>query len=39
MHTYLSREDAANANDYQDVKNSRSYNSSHTHVAFCDEHP
>lgn len=39
MHMYLSREDATDANDYQDVKDSWSYNSSNTHVTFCDEYP
>ncbi len=36
---YLSREDATDADDDQDVKDSRSHDSSHTHVSLCDKHP
>lgn len=36
---YLSSEDATEANDDQDVKDSWSHDSSHTNVSFCDKHP
>lgn len=36
---YLFGEDAADADDDEDVEDSRSHNSSYTYVSFCDKHP
>lgn len=36
---YLSGEDATEADDDQDVKDSRAHNGSYAHIALCDKHP
>lgn len=36
---YLSCEDATEADDDQDIKDSWSHNSPHAHVSLCDKHP
>lgn len=36
---YLACEDATEANDDQDIKDSWSHNCPHTHISLCDKHP